>query len=102
MYQAGGDYKQQRCHQAAASDPGAAALFIETVWFRVLVLAVMAILIYLLAGWRIRGLQKRSEMLEEKIQQRTIELNRTVSDLERSQQDLSAHQVKTDHLHGIA
>ncbi|RZS74532.1 sensor histidine kinase [Pseudobacter ginsenosidimutans] len=68
--------------------------FFQTIWFRVLVLALMAIVIYLLAGWRIRGLQMRSRLLEEKIQQRTVELNRTVSDLEKSQQDLS----KSNHV----
>lgn len=63
--------------------------FYKTIWFILIILIIIGIFIQQFYQWRIRNYKKQRELLHQKVEQRTYELNQQKQLLEQKTQELS-------------
>ena len=62
--------------------------FWETWWFKLLSILLILLAIYGIYRWRLRAIRKEKELLEEKVQLRTLELKERTNELAEKNQDI--------------
>jgi len=60
----------------------------ETYWFRIVLIILALLLLYLLYRWRVQQLTNKQKWLEETVEERTSELNESLDNLQKTQNQL--------------